>query len=374
MNKIIYKQKNKIALALLVLGGMVRASSYRSYVSGLYNNLANYALGFCSHRRPATISEAFTPVVPSNIGHDPGSSNTQPGITRNTSQIRASDTGQNGDGSSLPGSSGDTTTAQSPQVETDATLTVRHAVSGRTLLEFDHNLLYSQVIAQIRKELGQGLIIKLTQNGQVIESNTTPALGGEIDCTVQGLITSVTTSSLEELHSKLQGLIHGDFFNLSLPRVDQQFCHINATRVVESAPWVEEVDEEVDEDGHLLETEALQSDVITILKDEDVHLLESEALQSDVITILKVLCDNIDSNDKSITTLRRYLAETPTSLLVQFWLSTRSPNIIQSVIETPRHFDEEMGLDTYERFQVFLDKDGNFVLQSDTDGPDKWAE
>ncbi len=96
--------------------------------------------------------------------------------------------------------------------------------------------------------------------------------------------------------------------------------------------------------------------------DEDGYLLETEALQSDVIETLKVLCDNIDNNSKAISTLRRYLAETPTSLLFQFWCSTRAPNIIRIMIETPRHFDEEIGLDTYEQFQVFLDKDGNFVL------------
>jgi hypothetical protein len=309
MNKIIYKQKNKILLALLVLGGAVRASSYRSCVSGLYS-LANYALG----RRPATTSEAFTSVVPSNIGHNPGSSN----------------------GPSLPGSSGDTTIAQSTQVETGTTLTVINPLNGTRLLR-STKLHYSEVIAKIREQLGQGLRVILTQNGQVIPSNTTDKLEGEIGYVRGGSIISVIPSCYDELCSKLQGFIHEDFLKLHRPRPghyfsfsEDQFHHINITRVVDRFIWPEEFDE------------------------DRRHLINTDALQSDVIETLKVLCDNIDNNSQTITTLRRYLAETPTRL--QFEFVCPSPNIILIGIKTPPE---------YMFYSLaYLDKDGNFVIRS----------
>jgi len=81
---------------------MVHASTYRSCASGLCS-LTNSVWRLCGYRRGANISEAFTPIVPGNIGH-------------------------NGDGAhypSLPGSSGDTTIAEHTQVETGTTLAVR---------------------------------------------------------------------------------------------------------------------------------------------------------------------------------------------------------------------------------------------------------
>jgi hypothetical protein len=202
MTKVIHKQSNKVVLALLALGSVVHASTHRGYVPT-----------FCCHRRLA-ISEAFTPIVPGN-------------------------TGQNGDSAhypSLPGSSGDIPIAEPTRVQTNTTLTVINPLNGTRLLR-STKLHYSEVIAKIRAQLGQGLIIKLTQDGQVIPQNTPDKLEGEIGYTVQGSIISVIPSSCDELCRGLQELIHGDFFNLSLPRVGmQQFCHINATRVVESAP------------------------------------------------------------------------------------------------------------------------------------------
>jgi hypothetical protein len=47
---------------------------------------------------------------------------------------------------------------------------------------------YSEVIANIRESLGQGRIIILTQNGQVVPSNTSDELEGEIGYTVQSRI------------------------------------------------------------------------------------------------------------------------------------------------------------------------------------------
>jgi hypothetical protein len=186
MNKIIYKQKNKIALALLVLGGVVRASGYRSYVS----DLANYALGFCRHRRPLTTSE-FTPVVPSDIGHNPGSSNPQPGITRNTSQIGASDTGQNGDGSSLPGSSGDTPIV-APTPATGITYASNAPeirvtwMSGKTI-SFPKTTL-SEAIKSIRVALGEtGRSIRLLDGIQPITNEEQFArVTGDIQCVLGG--------------------------------------------------------------------------------------------------------------------------------------------------------------------------------------------
>ena len=206
---------------------------------------------------------------------------------------------------------------------------------------------YSEVIAQIRPQLGPGCIIKLTQNGQVIPQNTSDKLGGEIGCIVQGLITSVTPSSRDELCRGLQELIHVDFFNLYSRPDDRciygnyQFHHINATRVVDSAPWVEEVDE----GGNCLNT---------------------GALQSDVIKTLKVLCDNIDNKSNPITKLRGFLAQTPVPLQFEFSRKTRFPNIIQITIKTPPEY--------HIRDLAFLDQDGNLVLQSYKDGPDEWAE
>jgi hypothetical protein len=121
MVKVIYKHSNKIPLALLVLGGMVHASTYRG-VPNVFDLASSAVWRACRHRRRATISEAFAPVVPSDGGHNTGSSNSQPGITPHAFQICASDTGQNGDSahySSLPGSSGGRPTAQ-----TNATLTL----------------------------------------------------------------------------------------------------------------------------------------------------------------------------------------------------------------------------------------------------------
>ena len=322
MNKIIYKQKNKIVLALLVLGGAVHASSYRSCVSGLYS-LANYVLG----RRPATTSEAFTPVVPSNIGHDPGSSN----------------------GPSLPGSSGDIPIAEPTRVQTNTTLTVINSLNGTSLLR-STKLHYSEVIAKIREQLGKDCIIKLTQNGQVIPSNTPDKLEGEIGYVRGGSIISVVLPdyyelltkpqrSIHEIRSKLQGFIHEDFFiNFSMPFHDthglRQLHHINITCIVESVIWPEEFDE----DGQCLNT---------------------KALESDVIAVLKVLCDNIDNNSKDITTLRKCLAETPTPLQFNFVRPLCSPNIILIGISvsTPPEYRVLYNL-------AVLDKDGNLVLSS----------
>jgi hypothetical protein len=329
MNKIIYKQKNKILLALLVLGCVV---SNVGVVSSAYLSSSPYP----------------TQEIQAQEGPVTGVNNTQPGITRNTSQIRASDTGQNGDGEnypSLPGSSGDIPIAEPTRVQTNTTLTVINPFTGIPLLT-STKLQYSEVIAKIRAQLGQGLIIKLTQNGQVIPSNTPDKLEGEIGYTVQGSIISVIPSSYDELRSKLQGFIHEDFFNLHsashLRMACRQFHHINIIRVVESVIWPEEVN-------------------------ANEQCLNTDALQSDLIETLKVLCDNIniDNNSKSITTLRRYLAETPTRLQFQF-LSSPFPNIILIVISTPPEYD------LYNL--ACLDKDGNLVLKSystETSGVDE---
>ena len=307
MNKIIYKQKNKIALALLVLGCVVCNVGVTSSASSSSS---------------ARLQECVT-----------GSSNTQPDITLNPSQIRASDTGQNGDGSSLPGSSGDIPIAEPTRVQTNTTLTVINSLNGTRLLT-STKLQYSEVIAKIREQLGQGLIIKLTQDGQVIPQNTPDKLEGEIGY-VRGSIISVIPSSYDELRSKLQEFIHEDFFILHSNKVlMEQFHYINIIRVVESVIWPEEFDE----DGQCLNT---------------------KALESDVIAVLKVLCDNIDNNSKDITTLRKCLAETPTPLQFNFVRPLCSPNIILIGISvsTPPEYRVLYNL-------AVLDKDGNLVLSS----------
>ena len=323
MNKIIYKQKNKIALALLVLGCVVCNVGVTSSASSSSS---------------ARLQECVT-----------GSSNTQPDITLNPSQIRASDTGQNGDGSSLPGSSGDIPIAEPTRVQTNTTLTVINSLNGTRLLT-STKLQYSEVIAKIREQLGKDCIIKLTQNGQVIPSNTPDKLEGEIGYVRGGSIISVVLPdyyelltkpqrSIHEIRSKLQGFIHEDFFiNFSMPFHDthglRQLHHINITCIVESVIWPEEFDE----DGQCLNT---------------------KALESDVIAVLKVLCDNIDNNSKDITTLRKCLAETPTPLQFNFVRPLCSPNIILIGISvsTPPEYRVLYNL-------AVLDKDGNLVLSS----------
>jgi hypothetical protein len=170
MNKIIYKQRNKILLALLVLGGVVSnvgVTSSTSSSSSVHSQ------------------ECVT-----------GVDNAQLGITLNPSQIRASDIS----GNSLPGSSGDTTTAQSTQVETNTTLTViskqnqrctvRNGLGGMVLAIFLEPITYQELYSEVENLIlrTKGCYIKfrlIDANGKILDKDDTREAIGEITCTAQ---------------------------------------------------------------------------------------------------------------------------------------------------------------------------------------------
>ena len=182
MNKIIYKQKNKIALALLVLGGVV---SNVGVVSSASSSSSVHS------------QECVT-----------GGSNTQPDITLNPSQIRASDTGQNGDGSSLPGSSGDTaivaptpatgiTGASNPEIRVTW-------MSGDTITSFPKTT-YLAAIESIRAALGKtGRSIQLVDGIQPITNEEQFArVTGDIKC-VRLPLSEKAKRDAEEIYEKLK--------------------------------------------------------------------------------------------------------------------------------------------------------------------------
>jgi hypothetical protein len=169
MNKIIYKQKNKIGLALLVLGGVV---SNVGVVSSASSSSSPYP----------------TQEIQAQQGPVTGVNNPQLDITLNPYQIRAIDTGQNGGGPLLLSSSSGSTPIVVPTPATGITDASNPEIrvtwmSGDTITSFPKTT-YLAAIESIRAALGEtGRSIRLLDGIQPIRNEEQfGRVTGDIQC------------------------------------------------------------------------------------------------------------------------------------------------------------------------------------------------